>query len=115
MSRIEGMAAARGAPRPEAEATTCKGLCETCIYAVDCTFPRNPDQPVLFCEEFEANPLPSLETDYEVGLKITAANLNHVAEGDPGKLRGLCVNCAHRQSCQFPIPEGGIWHCEEYE
>ena len=115
MSRIEGTAATKMAPSIEAKAAVCKGLCETCIYAVDCTFPRNPDQPVLFCEEFEANPLPSPMLNYEAGLKIIAANLNHVAGGDPGRYKGLCVNCAHRQSCQFPIPEGGIWHCEEYE
>lgn len=28
--------------------------------------------------------------------------------------RGLCVNCANRETCLYPKPEGGVWHCEEY-
>lgn len=33
---------------------------------------------------------------------------------DAGDCKGLCVNCANRQTCLFPKPEGGVWHCEEY-
>ncbi|MEO0114965.1 MAG: NAD(P)H-dependent oxidoreductase subunit E [candidate division WOR-3 bacterium] len=29
------------------------GLCSTCIKAATCTFPRDPNRPVLECEEFE--------------------------------------------------------------
>ena len=29
-------------------------------------------------------------------------------------VKGLCINCANRNSCQFVKPEGGVWHCEEY-
>jgi hypothetical protein len=28
---------------------------------------------------------------------------------------GLCRNCENRRTCAFPKPEGGIWHCEEYQ
>jgi (2Fe-2S) ferredoxin/predicted RNA-binding Zn-ribbon protein involved in translation (DUF1610 family) len=31
-----------------------------------------------------------------------------------GKYRGLCLNCAKREFCTFPKPEGGVWHCDEY-
>ena len=31
-----------------------------------------------------------------------------------GDVKGLCVNCAHRNYCMFPRPESGVWHCEEY-
>jgi len=30
------------------------------------------------------------------------------------ELRGLCVNCANRETCLFPKSEGGVWHCEEF-
>ena len=32
----------------------------------------------------------------------------------PGRMKGLCMNCDDRVLCQFPIVDGGVWHCEEY-
>ena len=29
--------------------------------------------------------------------------------------KGLCMNCDHRFTCSYPVPEGGVWQCEEYE
>lgn len=29
--------------------------------------------------------------------------------------KGLCMNCDHRSTCTYPVPEGGVWHCGEYE
>jgi hypothetical protein len=31
-----------------------------------------------------------------------------------GEHKGLCMNCANRETCLYPKPEGGVWHCEEY-
>jgi hypothetical protein len=48
---------------------------------------------------------------------------NPVREGNPSasaanpgreKVLGLCADCAARETCTFPRPEGGVWHCEEY-
>ncbi len=33
---------------------------------------------------------------------------------DAGEDRGLCANCAKRETCLLPKSEGGVWHCEEY-
>jgi hypothetical protein len=33
---------------------------------------------------------------------------------DAGEYKGLCVNCANRETCLLPKSEGGVWHCEEY-
>jgi hypothetical protein len=33
---------------------------------------------------------------------------------DGGDYKGLCVNCANRETCLLPKAEGGVWHCEEY-
>lgn len=32
----------------------------------------------------------------------------------PERMTGLCMNCDNRFTCAFPVPEGGVWHCEEY-
>ena len=28
---------------------------------------------------------------------------------------GLCINCAHKESCTLPKDENGVLYCEEYE
>ena len=83
------------------------GLCRTCRHAAECTFPRDPDHPVLMCEEFEGI-RPSPEAAPEISAKP------RVATEKTTRLQGLCVNCANRDTCTFPKPEGGVWHCEEY-
>jgi hypothetical protein len=39
--------------------------------------------------------------------------------GDPPNgdeaLKGLCAHCDKRETCTLPKPEGGVWHCDEYE
>jgi hypothetical protein len=34
---------------------------------------------------------------------------------DTPRFMGLCSICEIREACRFPKPEGGVWHCEEYE
>jgi hypothetical protein len=29
-------------------------------------------------------------------------------------MKGLCLNCENRETCQYPISDGGVWHCDEY-
>ena len=38
-----------------------------------------------------------------------------VEEKDLSITKGLCKNCKKNETCQLPKPEGGIWHCEDYE
>jgi hypothetical protein len=89
------------------------GLCADCQNAPKCTFPRIPGRPVRHCEEFKGNE--------------SAADRNYSCEGtfplcsgfdseavDYRARLGLCANCANREACTFPKPEGGVWHCEEY-
>lgn len=35
-------------------------------------------------------------------------------ENDGEDCKGLCVNCAYRDTCLLPRAEGGVWHCEKY-
>ncbi len=81
------------------------GLCQSCVLAPECMFPRLPGHPVQFCEEFRTDaqrPDPPQET------------VAHAAASDPA-LPGLCSNCDKRATCLFPKPVSGIWRCEEYE
>jgi len=33
---------------------------------------------------------------------------------DDGEIVDLCATCVKRDTCTLPKPEGGVWHCEEY-
>lgn len=79
------------------------GLCSTCTHSAGCALQNNPEQPVLFCEEFDSSPL-AIEPPVSVP-KGSASDGN----------LGLCANCDKRRFCNFLRPEGGTWHCEEYE
>jgi len=35
-------------------------------------------------------------------------------EPHQGVSEGLCSDCQNREQCAWRIPEGGVWHCEEY-
>lgn len=85
------------------------GLCATCNNNATCTFRRDPEKPVLHCEEFD---------DYTEPKTITPTTTPLVnSEGkkkDSKKFKGLCVNCENRATCKLPKSETGVWHCEEY-
>ncbi len=90
------------------------GLCMSCKGDPACTYVRDPNRPVLQCEEFEGyGSSPSIRT-----LARRSLGPDHSADpsplGNPGRVHGLCSICEERETCTFPKPEGGVWHCEEY-
>jgi hypothetical protein len=88
------------------------GLCSTCKNASSCKYPRDPDKPVFYCEEFEIEKIPLTKP---VGKEQPPVKDSGIAkEKDSTKFIGLCSNCDNRRTCSFPKPEGGVWHCEEY-
>ena len=89
-----------------------RGLCSTCKHAPTCTFPRDPQGVAFYCEGFEIEGTPAKKNVGEIAPQSTASFA--VAEDSAG-LVGLCGDCENRQTCIFPRPEGGIWHCEEYQ
>ena len=94
------------------EKTKSCDLCSTCRNASGCTFTRDTQKPVFYCEEFEVD-ISSLAAPVE--NKNSLQNQSVDAEGgNPAKFIGLCGNCQDSGTCSFPKPEGGIWHCEEY-
>ena len=95
--------------------STYYGICITCNNAPYCRLSRDPDHPVWFCEMFNdydppANP--SLQ-DKRPDKHTTDEIIKSIEKNDP-KYKGLCSNCARRDTCKFPKPDGGVWHCSEY-
>ncbi|MCK4752898.1 MAG: hypothetical protein KAS75_05575 [Planctomycetes bacterium] len=87
------------------------GLCSTCKNTPDCTFKTDLNKPVFYCEQFEVEKPPP------VIRKEETPSIDSYAAGDEeaAKVIGLCGDCENRKTCVFPKPEGGIWHCEEYQ
>jgi len=88
-----------------------RGLCSTCKHAPTCAFPREPQRPAFFCEEFEIERAPATKRDGEANPFLAS----FVPAKESAKLSGLCSDCEGRQTCVYPKPEGGVWHCEEYQ
>ena len=91
------------------------GLCSTCNTIDTCTVRKNWKGPVMFCDEFDDHvPVATTGKNVEKAKNDTAIALPAKAK-TASRRRGLCVNCLHCDTCTFPIVEGGVWHCEEYE
>jgi hypothetical protein len=101
--------------RPTPPETEHGGLCMTCVHSSTCAFLQREGQPVLSCEEFddsEGRPTEIAGADDPLVPEPQAqvADVKH----EPPAHTGLCATCDNRETCTFPKPEGGIWHCEEF-
>ncbi len=87
------------------------GLCLTCNNADTCAYRKNRGADAIFCETFDNYVPLNGEGNKESApvVVMTKAAVESTA------LKGLCVNCAHRDACKLSRPETGVWHCEEYE
>jgi hypothetical protein len=80
-----------------------QGICSDCNDASTCThLARNPGLVIHECENY----------DDSTPAKVRPAPTR--TEPVYGQTKGLCMNCADRDACRFPKPEGGVWHCPEY-
>ncbi len=93
--------------------TVFPGLCLSCRNAPECTFPREPGRPVWQCEEFTSFDS-RLERNSCEGTILARTGLIP-EERDPEGWIGLCKNCENRKTCNFPKPDAGVWHCDEYQ
>jgi len=90
-------------------------LCTTCNSAETCLSLNTKIRPVWFCEQFDDYIPPKV-------VKNTTKNDQHKtlnnraleSEQNPRQFKGLCINCECRNECKIRIPNGGVWHCEEY-
>ncbi|MFC2139536.1 hypothetical protein ACFLR4_02635 [Bacteroidota bacterium] len=88
-------------------------LCLSCNYTSLCTKRKNLKRPIWFCEEYDDFMPP--QTNKTSISKQTIANSSFSnPKENPHKYAGICSNCEIRDTCQYPKPENGIWHCEEY-
>jgi hypothetical protein len=91
------------------------GLCSTCAGASTCTFPRDPERPVMHCDELDSyQPEPVTVEKVRRAEPAGPKAVSEAEQKELGKYKGLCVNCENRETCTFPKPEGGVWHCDEY-
>jgi hypothetical protein len=90
------------------------GLCSTCRTASTCMYLRCSSKPILQCEEFEAFSCEPKGQPVEPRTASVKGNPGDISKETP-KYFGLCSNCKHTETCTFPKPAGGVWHCEEYE
>jgi hypothetical protein len=86
------------------------GLCVSCNLAEGCTYQSGSKTPVHYCEEFTETG-PKVQTMFrKIPSQLAPKEeYKHIAG-----LKGLCVNCDFRETCQHGISEGGVWHCENY-
>ena len=91
------------------------GLCATCEGRAKCTYPHDEDRPTLFCEEFDWWWQYRMEAAAVARLRAPKP-ARHVSEVRETLSRyiGLCRTCEHQETCTFPKPAGGVWHCEEF-
>jgi len=93
--------------------TTYNGLCSTCKHASTCTFPKDPQRPSFFCEEFEIERAAPRRRPRHDTSRLAES---YVAEGEgPSMSMGLCSDCENNRTCVLQKTEGGVWHCEEYK
>jgi len=90
------------------------GLCSTCKFSSSCMFRKDYLESVHFCEEYE-----QADASQQIARAKVSPGLLASEDLDstraPKPIMGLCSNCIHRESCSFPKPESGVWHCEEYQ
>lgn len=90
---------------------TISGLCTTCSHVTDCSYLREFGSAIVHCGEFDEVD----EKPPEPFIRRPHTALSTVAGTDTGaRTQGLCINCDHRHTCIFKVPESGIWHCAEY-
>jgi len=91
-----------------------RGICSTCKLESECTFPKDAKRSVLQCEEFEPYEPPPRKK-ISKGIKVKVKPRDKSMGEETSSYKGLCCNCENRATCTFPKPEGGVWHCEEYQ
>ena len=85
-----------------------RDLCGTCNHRPGCINRGTVEEPVFYCEEFDA---------YIPVSRVSLGSASQASSnGKKGsdKYKGLCLNCEDRKTCTIRDLEGGVWHCEEY-
>jgi hypothetical protein len=92
------------------------GLCTTCRFTTDCTFPQFHDKTVRDCLEFDGTE-PANGRSRPAGAVLSAPGAALAGTQDQAlekAPRGLCRTCDRLDTCTFAKPISGVWFCEEY-
>ena len=90
-----------------------RGLCSTCNNSPTCFYHlRNGKRVVCFCELFDNYVSPSKVGEFSLNTNLKLEPNTHATIEE--KLNGLCSNCENLETCAYPKPKAGIWHCEDY-
>lgn len=85
-----------------------RDLCSTCSYGSACINQSTSDKRVFECEEFcEGRRLSPAFQENRSKPRLSNRTSDEL-------LKGLCSDCENRNHCALRMPEGGVWHCEEY-
>ena len=90
------------------------GLCLTCKANPYCTYKKERARAIVFCDEFEDTETLNIKPENGMINQVNHTVCNQDEKVFPD-LKGLCVNCEIKERCDFPKPEWGVWHCEEYK
>jgi len=85
-------------------------VCSNCASQEECSVLVQATAPILQCEMYQCCSLPRPDS---LGNERIVQDAK--PESDDVHLLGLCANCENRQSCKWPKPVSGIWHCEDYK
>jgi hypothetical protein len=82
-------------------------LCKLCARLLVCDRAKEQNQKVYYCEDFQKSENAS-ERHKTIG---TDNNPKHRVNN---MQNGLCRICENRDICNIQIPNGGLWHCENF-
>lgn len=91
-----------------------RSLCRTCLDCETCMYCKQASKPIVHCEEFK----PCDSVRCHAGPKRRDLPSKEQAMAmmcESSDLKGLCMNCENRFNCSFPKPQGGVWHCAEFQ
>ena len=88
-------------------------LCVHCRHVSICSRYKYQNQEVWHCEEFSDIRLLQTEINKTSSINKSSPESN-ILETESNRLKGLCKICQNRDVCIIPIPEGGIWHCDNF-
>ncbi|MFB3788142.1 MAG: hypothetical protein ACE15F_17415 [bacterium] len=91
-------------------------LCSVCANTSTCSHPQQPAHLLPGCEEFvvQEQYIPTFKWIAR-RIYLDECFLTTLSPHEETNLyKGLCVDCANRESCTYPRTDGGIFHCEEY-
>lgn len=91
------------------------GLCVTCNNRKTCMYRKRRGTDAIYCEMFDSgNPNGSASGGAHDTFLVQSATRQDAHVYEKTTMKGLCASCIHRDVCDLPKPEGGVWHCREY-